>query len=239
MATAAAAATAFLLREVFAVQTLGQLLVRSAAHALYLTGEVQGLAGHRMVEVHGHGGVGHLVDGALDYLTGLVQHRDGAADDQQVITHLSVNGEGRLGEVNEVFRVIDAVAVFGAQDEVEAIARLFALQGPFKLGKEHAGAVDVLQGVAGGGLIRDFTFYFECVAHGHDFVVLYFHLFSLLLFVVYPLKSTSAKARVGTSLLWQGRASSPAASRRDHSVRKLPVISMPLTGRTILPSSKR
>ena len=50
------------------------------------------------------------------------------------------------------------------------------------------------------------------------------------------LKSTSEKARVGTSFDRQGRASSAATSRWFQSVRKLPVMSISLTGCRRFPS---
>ena len=52
----------------------------------------------------------------------------------------------------------------------------------------------------------------------------------------YALKSTSVKARVGTSLLRQGRASSAAAARWLQRERKLPVMSISRTGCTRFPS---
>ena len=51
--------------------------------------------------------------------------------------------------------------------------------------------------------------------------------------------ATPANATVGTSFDMQGLASSPAAIRLFQRLRKLPVMSMPLTGRTILPPLKR
>ena len=164
------------------MQAFGQLLLSGAAHALHLAGEVQGLAGHRMVEIHLDGAVGDGADRALDHLPGLVEHRDGASDHEQVLADLAVDGESRLGKVDHIGRIIFAIAVFRAQDEIKRVARLLVLQGGFKLGKEHAGAVDVLQGCAGGGLIRNLSFNFEGVAHGYDFFILYFHAAKLVLF---------------------------------------------------------
>ena len=135
-----------------------------------------------MVEIHLDGAVGDLTHRALDHLPGLVEHRDGAADHEELLADLAVDGESRLREVDHIGGIIFAVAVFGAQDEIKRIARLFVLQGGFKLGKEHAGAVDVLQGSAGGGFVRDLSFYFEGVAHSYDFVILYFHIAKLVLF---------------------------------------------------------
>ena len=168
--------------EVLAVQALGQLLVGGAAHALHLAGEMQGLAGHRMVEIHLDRALGNLADRALDHLPGLVQHRDGAADHEQVLADLAVDGERRLGKVDQERRIIFAIAVFGAQDEIESVVRLLVLQRRFELGKKHTAAMDVFKGCAGSGLVRNLAFNFECVAHGHDFVFLYFHSAKLMVF---------------------------------------------------------
>ena len=152
-AALAVAARVLLGREVFAVQALGQLLVGGVAHALHPAAEMQGLAGHRMVEIHRHGALGDLADGALEHLSGLVEHRDGAALDEQVLADLAVDGECRPGEVDQVGRIVGAVAVLGAQHEVERGARLQVLQRRLKLGQQHPGTMYILQGSLGPRLV--------------------------------------------------------------------------------------
>ena len=69
LSMALALAMAILLREIFSVKTLIQLLLASLANTLHLTGKMQGLARHRVVEIHGHSLIANLANGTLDNLS--------------------------------------------------------------------------------------------------------------------------------------------------------------------------
>ena len=69
LSVALALAMAILLREILSVKTLIQLLLASLANTLHLTGKMQGLAGHRVVEIHGHSLIANLAYGPLDNLS--------------------------------------------------------------------------------------------------------------------------------------------------------------------------
>ena len=69
VALALAFAMAILLREILSVKTLIQLLLASLANTLHLSGKMQGLAGHRVVEIHSHSLVANLAYGALNNLS--------------------------------------------------------------------------------------------------------------------------------------------------------------------------
>ena len=69
LSVALALAMAILLREILSVKTLIQLLLASLANTLHLTGKMQGLARHRVVEIHGHSLVANLANGALNNLS--------------------------------------------------------------------------------------------------------------------------------------------------------------------------
>ena len=69
LSVALALAMAILLREILSVKTLVQLLLASLANTLHLTGKMQGLAGHRVVEIHGHSLIANLAYGALNNLS--------------------------------------------------------------------------------------------------------------------------------------------------------------------------
>ena len=69
LSVALALAMAILLREIFSVKTLIQLLLASLANTLHLTGKMQGLARHRVVEIHSHSLIANLAYGALNNLS--------------------------------------------------------------------------------------------------------------------------------------------------------------------------
>ena len=83
-ATLAVMAAATFLRCKFAMQAFGQFLLGSVTYRDNLSLEIQCLASHRMIEVHGHGIFVNLGNRALDYHAGAVQQRNHSADDQQV-----------------------------------------------------------------------------------------------------------------------------------------------------------
>ena len=69
LSMALALAMAILLREILSVKTLIQLLLASLANTLHLTGKMQGLARHRVVEIHSHSLVANLANGTLNNLS--------------------------------------------------------------------------------------------------------------------------------------------------------------------------
>ena len=69
LSMALALAMAILLREILSVKTLVQLLLASLANTLHLSGKMQCLAGHRVVEIHSHSLVANLAYGALNNLS--------------------------------------------------------------------------------------------------------------------------------------------------------------------------
>ena len=91
-ALAVMAAATFLRRE-FAMQAFGQFLLGSVTYRDNLSLEIQCLASHRMIEVHGHCIFVDLGNRALNYHTGAVQQRNHSADDQQVFPDGAVHLE--------------------------------------------------------------------------------------------------------------------------------------------------
>ena len=69
LSVALALAMAILLREILSVKTLIQLLLASLANTLHLSGKMQGLARHRVVEIHSHSFIANLAYGALNNLS--------------------------------------------------------------------------------------------------------------------------------------------------------------------------
>lgn len=91
-ALAVMAAATFLRRE-FAMQAFGQFLLGSVTYRDNLSLEIQCLASHRMIEVHGHCIFVNLGNRALNYHAGAVQQRNHSADDQQVFPDGAVHLE--------------------------------------------------------------------------------------------------------------------------------------------------
>ena len=91
-ALAVMAAATFLRRE-FAMQAFGQFLLGSVTYRDNLSLEIQCLASHRMIEVHGHCIFVDLGNRALNYHAGAVQQRNYSADDQQVFPDGAVHLE--------------------------------------------------------------------------------------------------------------------------------------------------
>ena len=91
-ALAVMAAATFLRRE-FAMQAFGQFLLGSVTYRDNLSLEIQCLASHRMIKVHGHCIFVNLGNRALNYHAGTVQQRNYSADDQQVFPDGAVHLE--------------------------------------------------------------------------------------------------------------------------------------------------
>ena len=92
-ATLAVMAAATFLRREFAMQAFGQFLLGSVTYRDNLSLEIQCLASHRMIEVHGHCIFVNLGNRALNYHAGAVQQRNYSADDQQVFPDGAVHLE--------------------------------------------------------------------------------------------------------------------------------------------------
>ena len=75
------------------MQAFGQFLLGSVTYRDNLSLEIQCLASHRMIEVHGHCIFVNLGNRALNYHAGAVQQRNYSADDQQVFPDGAVHLE--------------------------------------------------------------------------------------------------------------------------------------------------
>ena len=191
---------------------------------------MQGLACHRGVEVHGHLVVLDGHDHAVAYFSRRIEHGDEFPCFQQVLAKLAVDLERTLRYVEDLGQVVFAICFLRGNGAVKCLSFLLSFQLGFQHGDDHPHALDVVQGLFLRGPVDHFAFHFDLVAYRHDF-----HRFNL--HICYsPEKSTFSNAKVGISFDLQGLASSPAASRPFQSVTRLPVMSISLTGRTILPS---
>ncbi len=138
-------AAAFALREIFPVQTLLQLLLGGLPHREHLAGEMHGLVGHRMVEVHHHGLVLDFHHLAVDHLSHAVEHRQEPSEHQQVLAQLPVHLEGALRDFDPLLLVIDPVAVLRRHLEVKLIAGLPVQDLLLENREQHMGSVYIFQ----------------------------------------------------------------------------------------------
>ncbi len=210
------------------MQTLGEFLLGRFPDGNDFPAEIQDLAGHRVVEVHQDAVLFHLGDGGVDHGAVGAHHGQDPAHLHQVFAHLTLDGEGTLGEVDEFLFVKGTVPFFGLEREGEAVAFLESFQRGLEGRDEHVHALDVVQGRFFRSTVHDIPFYSEVVGYGHDFVLLDFH----------PLQSMFWNAKVGINLDKHKRASSATSVRLFHRSMKLPVTSISLTGWVIRPSSK-
>lgn len=163
------------LREILSMKSFCEFLLGSCTYRLYLACEVECLACHRMVEVHGHGLLAYSCDYTLDNLSASVEHRDHVADYKQVLTHYAVDCKGSLREVDHVTRVVCTISVLRGENEIKSLARLLALNCFLELREEHAGAMDILQRLLRACFVCDIAFYFQFVAYCYNFVLFCFH----------------------------------------------------------------
>ena len=157
------------------MESFFELFLAGFTHALDLPGEVQGLAGHRMVEVHGHAVLAHRLYLALDHLSGGVEHRDDVARHEEVFAHLAVDLECALRNVGLVFRFVCAVAFLRGESEFEVVTRLLLLQFGFEFGEEHPCSMYVFERGFRARLVGCLAFHVEFVAYRYHFVLSYFH----------------------------------------------------------------
>ena len=107
MATSVAAA---LMWQVLAVEAFLQLFLGSLPDLEHLSAEIQGLAGHGMVEVHNHDLLLDFHHLSVHDFAGTVEHGDEPALDQYLVVQFPVHHECDLGYLHHVRRVIFTVA---------------------------------------------------------------------------------------------------------------------------------
>ena len=198
-----AVALMLLLRKVLSVQTLLKLFLRGLPDAHHLAGEIEGLAGHRMVEVH-HDGVSlYLVDGSLNDLAGVAEHRDDLADDEKILADLAVDLERGLRQLDQAAVVECAVAFLGGEGERELLSWLLALYLALEFRKKHMCSVNVVKRAILRRLVGEFSIDNQFVGQLDHMVFLYFHDDNLFIINLLPmllrLRSRKSGAEVHVS----------------------------------------
>ena len=174
---------AALRREVFSVETFREFLLAGSPHALHLAGEMEGLACHRVVEVHRHTLFAYGGDGTLDYLTLAVEHRDGVSHYEEIFPELAVRTlERAFRQLYLVFFIVLSVTFVRAEGELKRVPRLFSLERFLELREEHSCAVDVLKRLFCRSPVCNLSFYFQFVAHCYNFVLFNCHISKVINF---------------------------------------------------------
>lgn len=124
-AAGGASASAGALLEL-SVQAFGQFLLGGVADCEDLACEVEGLAGHGMVEVHHDAVVLDFMDFAVHYAALLVHHRYHVADCEETFLNLSVHFEDVLGQLDYHVGVVLAVAFGRSEGELKCVTGLLA-----------------------------------------------------------------------------------------------------------------
>ena len=202
----AMAAVMLLRREEFPVKAFREFFFSGVAYGNDLSPEGEGLSGHRVVEIHGHGVVFHFRDGGVNHVAVPADHRQDAADLHQFLADLALDGKGALRQVYPLFLVIGTVCVLGRDGKSERRILFQALKGGLEGGNEHVHALDVVHGLLRSRALHDFAVRFQIVRNGHYFMIFDFH----------ALQSIFTKAKVGINFDIHKRASSAVATRWFH-----------------------
>lgn len=142
---------------------------------LYL--EVEGLARHRVVEVHLHALLANLANDAEHAVALSIAHGYLRTYEEDILYDFAIDHEDSLGQLNQSVGNILTVAIFGLQSKCHLLAGLLAENSLLELGKEHACTKDKLQGLTRARLVCYLTIDCESVVHSHHFVLFYFHSF--------------------------------------------------------------
>ena len=222
------AAVVLLRGKEFPVEAFREFLLGRVADGNHFPAEMQDFAGHGMVEVHRHAFLLHFHDRGVDDAAVGTHHRQNPADFHQVFAHLTLDGEGGLGQEDPALFVVGAVTVFRLDREGEDGPLFEAFHGFLELGDEHMRALDVVQGLFFVGAVHQLSVHGEVVGQEDNFI----------LFDSHALQSIFWNAKVGIILDMHKRASSAVAMRWFHRSMKLPVTSISRTGCVIWPFSK-
>ena len=178
------------MRQELPVETFCQFLVSRIPDRQHLAGKIEGLVGKRMVEVHLHRILENLLDGTVDHIAHLVDHREGLPDHKELVVHLPVQHEGSFRKTQHHCRFGIAVAFCRGEGEGETIARLLALEIFLEFRKKHIHALDVVKRTLLDSSVNDCPVHFELIGELYHFVLFYFH----CLFRIFCLYEVSASA---------------------------------------------
>lgn len=176
--TVASAMTSSLVRYELTMKSLSEFLLCSVPYRYDFAGEVQCLAGHRMVEVHSHD---VFADGSHDSLNDhacAVEHRNDVADFEELFLNYTVYLERALRKVEFVLRIVFAITFFRGQCECEFASRLESFYFGLELRQKHMSTMNVVKWLCL-SLVHNFSVYCELVGQLYNLIVLYFHIYRI------------------------------------------------------------
>ena len=152
-----------------------QILGRYIAYRDYLDLEVEGLAGHRVVEVHLYGLLANLFDDTQHAVALCVAHGYLRAYEKDVLGQLAIYHKDCFRQIDDCIGDQFSITVFGFEGEGYALAGLFAFDSGLEFREQHARAEDKFQRLPGLRLVSDLSVNGEFVIHRNHFVCFYFH----------------------------------------------------------------
>ena len=176
--TVASAMTSSFVRYELTMKSLSEFLLCSVPYRYDFAGEVQCLAGHRMVEVHSHD---VFADGSHDSLNDhacAVEHRNDVADFEELFLNYTVYLERALRKVEFVLRIVFAITFFRGQCECEFASRLESFYFGLELRQKHMSTMNVVKWLCL-SLVHNFSVYCELVGQLYNLIVLYFHIYRI------------------------------------------------------------
>ena len=173
-AAGGASASAGALLE-FSVQAFLEFLLGGVADGEDLAGEIEGLAGHGVIEVHHDAVVLDFMYLAVHYAALLVHHRYHVADCQETFLDLALYLKDVLGQLDYHVGVVLAVAFGGSEGELKGVTGLLAGYVLLELGQEISHAEDEVEGTVFCGLVGYLAVHCEGVGKCYYFLFTDFH----------------------------------------------------------------
>ena len=196
-ATMAASGAMAVVREIFTVQALGQLLVGSLSYGNDLALEIQCLSGHLVIEVHHHDTIPEFLhDTPLNH-SGGVEHRNHIPDEKHLPLYLSIDGERCLRQFHDQFRIIFPISLLRGQCEFKQIPGRLALQFALELGQQHFRPVYVVKRPFLPRPVHNLSVNLELIAQLDHLVGSYFHIlfYSVTVFSDFQVNAQRSTAR--------------------------------------------
>ena len=163
-ATAAAASSASVSGK-FAMQSFGEFLFSGFAHFRHFYREVEGLPGHRVIEVHDNDVRLDFHHFAMHDLAAVVHHRNHVAYEKNVFAYDTVAFEYFLGKFHYRFRFRYSVALFRGEREFDFVSYGFPFEVGLEFWKQHPFAENEVQRFFRGCLVGYLSVYCKCVVY--------------------------------------------------------------------------
>ena len=160
-----------------AVETFGQLLFCSFTYSEDFACEMEGLACHLVVEVHLDRICSDFENDSRNNTAHAVEHRDGVARHEKVLTDFAVDFECRLRKVDYHIRIHFSISFCRRECNVKFVPWLHAFDMGLELWEEAACSMDIVKRSFLCCLVDDLSVDFKVVAEFHYRVRSNLHMF--------------------------------------------------------------